>query len=151
MFLFLLELVISSTPPKIAIIGAGIGGSSLVHYLRDTFEDVKITVFEKSERIGGRTNTINLQGKNIELGASFIISENKLMIDLIREYGLTLENPIEDKSIGMVSGNRLQLVLEPSDFSKARKLYWRYGWSFFKFMWKQKGLLDQFKKIYDII
>ena len=70
------------------------------------------------------------------------------MLELIKEYDLTTRNPTEGKNIGIVSGNRVQLVLEPSDFSKARKLWWRYGFSVFKLMWKQKGLLDNFKQIY---
>lgn len=45
---------------KIAIIGSGIGGASLTHYLTETFENINITVFEKSNRIGGRTHTVDI-------------------------------------------------------------------------------------------
>lgn len=70
------------------------------------------------------------------MGASFIIKDNQNMMNLINEYGLTLFDPTKDKILGIVSQNRLQTYLEPGDFSKAKTLLWRYGFSIIKLFWK---------------
>ncbi len=36
------------------MIGAGISGTSFVHYLTEVYEKLDITVFEQSDRIGGK-------------------------------------------------------------------------------------------------
>lgn len=49
--------------PHIAIIGSGIGGSSLSFFLHEQLRewlDVDITVFERDEILGGRLRSINL-------------------------------------------------------------------------------------------
>ena len=40
---------------NIAIIGTGIAGAGTAHYLSTILKSPKITIFEKENRIGGRT------------------------------------------------------------------------------------------------
>ena len=71
----------------LAIIGAGIGGTSAAHFLRKKFgASCSITIFEEKE-VGGRLATINMAGKEYEVGGSIIHSANKLMTDFLEETG----------------------------------------------------------------
>lgn len=77
-----------SSKPKIAIIGAGIGGSSSSHFIRELFgPQATIDVFEASDRIGGRLNTVEVAGKRFESGGSIIHPDNKYMGDFVKQLG----------------------------------------------------------------
>ena len=79
---------------SLAIIGAGIGGSSSAHFLRNKFgetveegeEDVEISVFE-SGIVGGRLATVEIGGHTYEAGGSVIHPANVEMISLVKELG----------------------------------------------------------------
>jgi len=74
--------------PNMAIIGAGIGGSSSSHFLRELFgSEGTIDVFEASDRIGGRLDTIEIAGKRFESGGSIIHPDNKYMGDFVKLLG----------------------------------------------------------------
>ena len=74
--------------PNIAVIGAGIGGSSSSHFLRELFgSEATIDVFEASDRIGGRLDTIEIAGKIFESGGSVIHPGNKYMGDFVKLLG----------------------------------------------------------------
>ena len=77
-----------SSTPNIAIVGAGIGGSSSCHFIRQLFEsDANIDVFEASDRIGGRLSTVEIAGKRFESGGSIIHPDNKYMGDFVKLLG----------------------------------------------------------------
>ena len=74
--------------PNIAVIGAGIGGSSSSHFLRELFgSEATIDVFEASDRIGGRLDTVEIAGKFFESGGSIIHPDNKYMGDFVKLLG----------------------------------------------------------------
>ena len=77
-----------SKPVNIAVVGAGIGGSSSSHFLREFFgPEATIDVFEASDRIGGRLDTIEIAGKSFESGGSIIHPDNKHMGDFVKLLG----------------------------------------------------------------
>ena len=71
---------------SLAIIGAGIGGTSSAHFLRKKFGSCNITIYE-SGHIGGRLATTVMAGKEYEVGGSIIHSANKLMTEFLGETG----------------------------------------------------------------
>lgn len=74
--------------PTIAVIGAGIGGTSAAYYLRQKFgKDVKIHVFEKG-KVGGRLATLNVQGQEFESGGSVIHPLNLHMKRFVKDLGM---------------------------------------------------------------
>ncbi|XP_063418379.1 aplysianin-A-like [Mytilus trossulus] len=77
----------------VAIIGAGIAGTYAGWRLRNL--NKQITVFEYSNRVGGRCYTMKFQDIpdiNIELGAMrFFATPHKLLYDTIRELGLPVQ------------------------------------------------------------
>ena len=76
---------------NIAIIGAGIGGSSAAHFIRQLFgPEATIDVYEASDRIGGRLSTVEIAGKRFESGGSIIHKSNKYMADFVEYLGTYL-------------------------------------------------------------
>lgn len=70
---------------KIAIIGSGISGLSSAYYLKDDFE---ITLFEKQERLGGNSRTIQIKNENFEtiVDTGFIVLNDRNYPNLIKLF-----------------------------------------------------------------
>ena len=74
--------------PKIAVIGAGIGGSTAAHFSRRLFGPAAtIDVFEALPRLGGRLATVEIDGKSYEAGGSVIHPSNQHMDTFVKELG----------------------------------------------------------------
>lgn len=77
--------------PRVAILGAGIAGLNCAYQLRK--KGYTATVYEASERIGGRmfsSNKVLGHGLVTELGAEFIDSDHKDMLSLVKEFKLDM-------------------------------------------------------------
>ena len=70
----------------IVIVGAGISG---LYVARELAKKGSILILEKYKNIGGRTVTYNKDGLHWEIGAGRIRKSHKLVMNLIKEYGLT--------------------------------------------------------------
>lgn len=68
---------------KIAIIGAGMSGITLAHFLKDF---VDITVFEKSRGIGGRLSTRYCEKFSYDHGAQFFTARDKRFKKFLAPY-----------------------------------------------------------------
>ncbi|XP_030407802.1 prenylcysteine oxidase 1 [Gopherus evgoodei] len=134
-------------PSKIAVIGAGIGGTSAAYFLRQTFgKDVQIDVFEKGT-VGGRLATINVEGKDYEAGGSIIHPLNLHMKHFIKELGLSVpEN--RHGLLGIYNGD--EFVFEESSWYiiNILKLLWHYGFSPLRMNMWVEDILDKFMRIY---
>ena len=73
---------------RIAVIGGGIGGTSLSHFLKKSIPEASVHLYEKGE-VGGRLKTIDIAGRNYECGGSIIHPKNLLMKNLVEEMGLS--------------------------------------------------------------
>ncbi len=81
----------SQCQPKTVIIGAGLAGLNCAYQLKKAGRFA--TVYEGSKRVGGRVfSKSNILAPDIytELGGEFIDSEHKDMLQLCREFGLSL-------------------------------------------------------------
>ncbi|RMX61282.1 hypothetical protein pdam_00007363 [Pocillopora damicornis] len=96
--------------PNIAIIGAGIGGSSAAHFIRQLFgPEATIDVYEASDRIGGRLSTVEIAGKRFESGGSIIHKSNKYMADFVEYLELKKLKSSEPNSLlGIYNGEEFQ-------------------------------------------
>lgn len=71
------------------IVGAGIGGSSVAYWLRQSFgEHVQLDIYTDETRVGGRLATMQIDGKDYEIGGSIIHPDNYYMIEWLREFGM---------------------------------------------------------------
>lgn len=71
----------------IAIIGAGVGGTSVAYFLNELLPNSRIEVFEKTGLIGGRANVTMVLGNGYETGGSIIHGRNKYAVDLSAKFG----------------------------------------------------------------
>jgi hypothetical protein len=78
---------------KIAIIGSGISGISAAYELKKRGHK-DVVVFEKDQRIGGKCSTIDIEGKNYEMGAMVVGKVYDSILEMAKATGLTLR-PME--------------------------------------------------------
>ena len=87
----------SITPQKIGIVGTGIAGMSAAWLLSKHHE---VTIFEKDDRIGGHTNTVDLSGLGVDTG--FIVYNVKNYPNLIALFDhLGVATQSTDMSFGV--------------------------------------------------
>ncbi|KAK3948394.1 hypothetical protein QBC32DRAFT_245873 [Pseudoneurospora amorphoporcata] len=133
------NLEYGDTPVRqIAIIGAGAAGSSAAYHLRKYAEEysvqVNITIFEKTDRIGGRTLTINPYddpSQRLELGASIFIEKNFILNKSVEEFGLQRRDPDvgSDDNLGFWDGEKFVFEIDMSRhwLVNLARIIWKYG------------------------
>ncbi|KAL2163249.1 hypothetical protein VTH06DRAFT_5305 [Thermothelomyces fergusii] len=106
---------------QVAIVGAGAAGSSAAYFLRQFAEEagvhVNITVFEKTDRIGGRTLTINPFNdptQRFEQGASIFVKINHILYNAMTEFGLSpsFRDADVDSVLGIWDGDRFVFTID---------------------------------------
>ncbi len=74
---------------KISILGGGISGLSAAYYALKKYPQAKITLFEKSDRLGGWIETTEVDGFLFERGPrTFVVGRCPLLLEMIHELGL---------------------------------------------------------------
>ena len=87
------NVVRANTAPRIVIVGAGLAGLTCAYRLHQA--GIASTVYEASDRVGGRTWTLRdffADGQIAEHGAEFISLGQVAVQKLAREFGLRLVN-----------------------------------------------------------
>lgn len=154
------------TACRVAVVGAGVGGSASAYYARELLEDddgCSITVFERTMRIGGRVeNVSSYDGRPLEIGASILYSKNLHLLNAIDSLGLHAGPPIwnanssssgVDGTMGIWDDTAGRLVFRSSeyDLQTALRVLWRYGPVR---MWRLRRLvsdtLERFMAIYEL-
>ncbi|KAG2160140.1 FAD/NAD(P)-binding domain-containing protein [Suillus bovinus] len=128
--------------PRIAIIGAGAGGSSAAFWISKAKErfgiDVEIDLYERSDYIGGRSTVVHpyddITFAPLELGASIFVDANKNLMRASKEFNLTLTAfEDDDADTGIWDGQNFVLVMESGSYLKSwwatLKILWRYGYT----------------------
>ncbi|KAF7320038.1 Prenylcysteine lyase [Mycena kentingensis (nom. inval.)] len=125
--------------PRIAIIGAGAGGSSAAFWIskakeRSDLDLDSVDVYEKEDWIGGRSTVVYPYGNNsypaVELGASIFISANKNLWRSTDEFNLTRRDfRDESDGMGIWDGNEMLFTANGGWWSiwDNIKALWRYG------------------------
>ncbi|CAB4426785.1 unnamed protein product [Rhizophagus irregularis] len=123
---------------KLAIIGAGAGGSSAAYWISNAFvnSSVKVdtTVYEQSSRIGGRTEIINFERDGItipiELGASIFVDVNYHIVENSKKFGLEFINygeEMEDSKTGIWNGEEFVFEQSSNPYWDTLRILWKYG------------------------
>ncbi|MDN6630594.1 MAG: protoporphyrinogen oxidase, partial [Staphylococcus equorum] len=73
---------------SIAIIGAGITGLSSAYFIKKQRPDIDVTIYEASNRAGGKIQTYRTEGYTIELGPESYLGRKQIMTDIAKEIGL---------------------------------------------------------------
>ncbi|KAG0699722.1 FAD/NAD(P)-binding domain-containing protein [Suillus ampliporus] len=129
-------------PPRIAIVGAGAGGTSAAFWISKAKEkfgiDVEIDVYERSDYVGGRSTVVYPYNDTtftpLELGASIFVDANKNLMRASKEFNLTLTTFDDDDSdTGIWDGQHFVLVVDSGSYLKSwwttLKVLWRYGYT----------------------
>ncbi|PHK50842.1 protoporphyrinogen oxidase [Staphylococcus edaphicus] len=72
----------------IAIIGAGITGLSSAYFIKKQRPDIDVTIYEATNRTGGKIQTYRKDGYTIELGPESYLGRKQIMTDIAKDIGL---------------------------------------------------------------
>ncbi|KAJ6092528.1 Prenylcysteine oxidase [Penicillium sp. IBT 16267x] len=158
-----LQTVIDAAPKRVAVIGAGAGGSFTAYELRKLADasgiPVNVTVFERAPYIGGRSTTVDAfddPAYPIELGASIFVKVNQILMNASYDLGLFVlgadhARPKQtDDSIGIWDGsNFVFTVQDSSSWWNIAKLFWRYGLAPLRTQNLMKDIVGRFLKLYE--
>ncbi|KAI0006727.1 Prenylcysteine oxidase [Xylariaceae sp. FL0662B] len=131
-------VVVQCRVKQVAIIGAGAAGSSTAYHLRKYAErdgiPVNITIFEKTDRIGGRTLTADVYDipeNPVEVGASIFVGLNHILFNATKDFNLPVTDPGADEEgvLGIWDGERFVFTQDSRSWGwwNLAKLFWKYG------------------------
>ena len=121
---------------------------------------MNITVYEKSNYVGGRSTTVNVYGHSaypIELGASIFVKVNTILYSAAKEFDLSLKDSGADRPketthmLGVWDGESFRFVADEgsSYFWDIAKLLWKYGLAPIRMQMLMKKTVDTFTKMYE--
>ncbi|EAW61785.1 prenylcysteine oxidase 1-like isoform 3 [Homo sapiens] len=126
-----------------AVVGAGIGGSAVAHFLQQHFGPrVQIDVYEKGT-VGGRLATISVNKQHYESGAASFHSLSLHMQDFVKLLGLRHRREVVGRS-AIFGGEHF--MLEETDWYLLNlfRLWWHYGISFLRLQMWVEEVMEKF-------
>ncbi|OUC39748.1 prenylcysteine oxidase [Trichinella nativa] len=136
-----------ASPSKIAVIGAGIGGTSCSYFLRQIFGDrIEIDIFD-SGKVGGRLATVEIERRHYESGGSVIHPQNEYMVHFQKEFGLG-RNFAFGNPFGIFNGSQLIFTGSNSNLVTLSRLLLRYKLDSIRLKFLLGQCLERFLKIY---
>uniref|UniRef100_A0A8C2Y9K4 Prenylcysteine oxidase 1 like n=1 Tax=Coturnix japonica TaxID=93934 RepID=A0A8C2Y9K4_COTJA len=134
-------------PRSIAVVGAGLGGSSVAYFLQQHFgPQVQLDVYEQGG-VGGRLATVTVNKQQYESRAASIHALSLHMQDFVKTLGLRQRREVPGKS-AVFSGEHF--VLEETDWYLLNlfRLWWHYGISFLRLQMWVEEVMEKFMRIY---
>lgn len=141
--------------------GAGSGGASTAYYIskfKSPCERVNITVYERSDYVGGRTTTVNVfddPTEPVELGGSVFVEVNRNLVSAVKEFGLGIQgfddgkNGKLKKSLGIYNGEEWVFRSSNSGWWDITKMLWKYGTAPIRTQRLMKKTVAAFLKVYE--
>ncbi|BFZ16219.1 hypothetical protein BsWGS_19258 [Bradybaena similaris] len=136
---------------RIAVIGAGLGGTSAAFYLRQLFPDTtQIDIFE-ANKVGGRTALVDIGGKEYEAGGSILHKKNKYMVDFASRFNKSANEPSSgDMFFGLYDESGIFFQTSKWEVISLAKLFWRYGLDpYYLQHWTKNLVEEKFERIYE--
>ncbi|KRY34946.1 Prenylcysteine oxidase, partial [Trichinella spiralis] len=139
--------IATASPSKIAVIGAGIGGTSCSYFLRQIFGDrIEIDIFD-SGKVGGRLATVEIERRHYESGGSVIHPQNEYMVHFQKEFGLGRSFAF-GSPFGIFNGSQLIFTGCNSNLLPLFRLLLRYKLDPIRLQFLLGQCLKRFLKIY---
>lgn len=127
---------------RLAIIGAGVGGCAAAYFAHALLSDVRVTIYGKERRIGGRVLTQDLSGGQIELGAAFFHPHNKIVMRLVDELRLETDRLSGLSSFGIWNGDSFGVRVGRNQSLNALKLASKYRLNMYRLL----ALISEWKR-----
>lgn len=132
-----LQVDVAPPPLRIAVIGAGAGGSSAAFWISKAKErqdmKVEVHIFDKNDYVGGRSIVVHPYNDpslgTEELGGSVFVRANKNMFRATEEFGLNVTDlSREDDDMTVWDGDQVILTYSGGWWDNL-KMLWRYGYA----------------------
>ncbi|CAG7821289.1 unnamed protein product [Allacma fusca] len=137
--------------PKIAIVGAGVGGAAVAYFLKELGHNTGIIdLYEKSNAIGGRLHTVDLYGKSYETGGSIIHPRNQYAQNLVKKLNLRKKGREPSSGFALVKDQQVVFTTSSWNVLTLMRILWRYGLGFNHLMSVTNSLIDDFSRIYSV-
>ena len=92
---------------SLVVIGAGIGGCSAAYFASKYIPNVKLTIYDAHDRVGGRILTHKAAGVNLEVGAAFFNGTNKTILGIVKSEQLKTKRIKERMNFAVWDGSEL--------------------------------------------
>ncbi|KAJ8769154.1 hypothetical protein K2173_000929 [Erythroxylum novogranatense] len=165
-FLFPLSTSSATSPPAtVCIVGSGIAGSSLAHFLRrySLPSSSRIIMFDRNPVVGGRMATVTIAGHTFEAGASILHPKNYHAANFTEMYKLGRKKPVRSESsisLAIWDGQRFvfktmsvesksPLVQKIVSLANSVYMLFHYGFSLLKMDNFVEDMLSKFLKYYE--
>ena len=139
---------------RIAIIGGGISGLTVLHYLKQRFgENVEITLFEREASTGGTIRSFQIDSCLFEWGPNGFLDNQPASLQLIKELGAA-DQLIEAQTTArrrylQIKGELNAIPTGPIDFIRTPLLPSKDKWSLIKGIFKKN--ISTNLSIYDYV
>ncbi len=145
----------SQLAPHIGIVGTGIAGCSAAYFVRKTFPHARVSIYEAEARIGGRINSITFAGVPVELGATFVHSDNSTLIDLIDAVSLEPtaaegRDATRPSTVGAWDGRRFLWRASGDGLLAQLKLAFQYGISLVRVKRRVDETLRRWRSVHEL-
>ena len=133
---------------RIAIIGGGISGLTVLHYLKQRLGDsVEITLFEREASIGGTIRSFKKDSCLFEWGPNGFLDNQPASLELIGELGaadqLIEANPAARRCYIQIKGNLHAVPMGPLEFIRTPLLPLKEKWSLITGIFKKNISKDR--------
>ncbi|KAB1210513.1 Farnesylcysteine lyase [Morella rubra] len=150
-------------PPTVCIIGSGIGGSSVAHFLRHySSNPFSIRIFERHGVVGGRMAMVNVSGETFEAGASILHPKNFHAVNYTKLLDLKIKKPSSSESFSLgiwdgktfvfktlKGGCKVPFVDKIVSLANSVLMFVRYGFSLLRMESFVESTVDGFLKYYE--
>jgi prenylcysteine oxidase/farnesylcysteine lyase len=137
-------------PIRVAIIGAGVGGTSAAYFLKDLLGDNADVHVYSDGKVGGRTAVVEVDGRSYEGGGSVLHKDNMYMAGFAEKFGLTRVFSSSEGNMGIFDGYKFLFCTSSIGLCTKIHMLLRYGLSPLKLNSAVSDLLDKFVNIYKV-
>jgi prenylcysteine oxidase / farnesylcysteine lyase len=119
----------------------------------------KITLYERSSYVGGRSTTVNAYddpAEPVELGASIFVQVNQILVNAAKGFNLSFTDDLHANAradaplLGVWDGTQFVITqYAESTWWNTAKLLWRYGWAPVRTNNLMKAVVAKFTQMYD--
>lgn len=146
---------IGGSVKKVAVIGGGIGGTSCAYFLKELMgENVVITLYEKRDRLGGRTaSAYTRDGTRYDVGGTSFISENHYVVHFAQKFNLSFAPKLDHlEKVVIWNDVKKAIVFQEldSDIVTHSSMLLKYNLQIFEAKFRVRKLLNKFLKIYSL-